>query len=150
MRTETIIYADIIGLFTHAMNHDDVESMLCLWDPEGEWEVMATGEKFSGLDEIRQLVTRSVATRNHRSGERLLPFNVFKNEEETKFCWEYVHKGVVTDKWPAALGNHTVGTKFDLPIALMCDISNGKIVKVREYFDLLTLTKAGHPLHLYS
>jgi hypothetical protein len=32
----------------------------------------------------------------------------------------------------------------------MCEISQGKLVKVREYFDLLTLIEAGIPHHLYS
>jgi hypothetical protein len=31
-----------------------------------------------------------------------------------------------------------------------CDIREGKLIKIREYFDLLTLTEAGTPHHLYS
>jgi hypothetical protein len=42
------------------------------------------------------------------------------------------------------------GHKVDLPIMLMCEARQGKLVKVREYFDLLTLTEAGTPHHLHS
>jgi ketosteroid isomerase-like protein len=150
MTTETIISTDIVELFTHAMTHEDVESMLDLWAQNGVWEIMATGEKFQGIEQIKQLATRSVAARNHRSGEGLLPFNVFTNEEGTKFCWEYIHKGVVTDKWPASSRKPAVGTKFDLPIVLICEVYIGKIVRIREYFDLLTLIESTTHHHLYS
>jgi hypothetical protein len=36
------------------------------------------------------------------------------------------------------------------PIILVGEIREGKIIKMREYFDLLTLTEAGTPHHLYS
>jgi ketosteroid isomerase-like protein len=142
--------ADLVESFTQAMTHEDIDGVLKLWSPDGTWEIMATGETFSGLDKIRQLATRSVAARVHGTGEGLLPFNVFANAEATKFCWEYVHKGEVTDKWPASSKPPTLGTKFNLPIVLICEISQGKLVKIREYFDLLTLTEAGTPHHLYS
>jgi len=78
------------------------------------------------------------------------PTNVFTNAEGTKLCWEYVHTGVVTDKWPASSHKVVPGTKFDLPIILMCDIRQGKLVKIREYFDLLTLLEPDTPHRLYS
>ena len=92
---------DFVKAFTDAMTHEGVEEMMKLWSPDGEWVVMATGETFKGLDKIRELATRSVAARTHGAGEGLLPFNVFTDAEGTKLIWEYVHKAVVTDKWPA-------------------------------------------------
>jgi len=143
--------ADFAEAFTHAMTHEDVEGMLSLWDAAGEWKIMATGETFRGLDQIRQLATRSVAARNHPAGTGLLPFNVFMNPEGTRLCWEYVHKGVVTDKWPSSSAARPApGTEFELPIILMCEIRDSKLVKIREYFDLQTLTEAGTPHLLYS
>jgi ketosteroid isomerase-like protein len=142
---------DLVEKFTEAMTHEGVEAMMSLWAPNGEWAIMATGETFKGLDQIRQLATRSVAARTHGSGEGLLPFNVFTNTEGTKLVWEYVHKGVVTDKWPSTSAQKPApGTTFELPIILMCEINDGKLAKIREYFDLLTLTEAGIPHHLYS
>lgn len=143
--------ADLAKAFTEAMTHEGVEAMMSLWAPDGEWMIMATGETFKGPDKIRELATRSVAARTHGSGEGLLPFNVFINAEGTKLIWEYVHKGVVTDKWPSTSAQHPApGTTFELPIILSCDIKDGKLVKIREYFDLLTLTEAGTPHRLYS
>jgi ketosteroid isomerase-like protein len=142
---------EFVQAFTHAMTHDDVEGLVNLWASDGEWVIMATGETFRGLDQIRQLATRSVAARNHAAGEGLLPFNVFADSQGTKFCWEYAHKGVVTDQWPSSSAvKPAPGTKFDLPIVLMCEIRNGRLIKIREYFDLLTLTEPGTPHHLYS
>jgi ketosteroid isomerase-like protein len=142
---------DLVKAFTDAMTHEGVEAMMSLWATDGEWVIMATGETFKGLDKIRELATRSVAARTHGSGEGLLPFNVFTNAEGTKLIWEYVHKGVVTDKWPStSFQKPASGTTFELPIILSCDIREGKLIKIREYFDLLTLTEAGTPHHLYS
>jgi len=150
MKSQTINTADFVEVFTKVMTQDDIDGVMKLWTPEGEWLIMATGEKFSGLDQIRQLATRSVAARVHNSGEGLLPFNVFTNAEGTKLIWEYVHKGVVTEKWPASTHKPIVGTKFELPIILICEIKDGKLIKIREYFDMQTLTEAGTVHHLYS
>jgi len=142
---------DFAQTFTAAFTSDDIESFMELIAPDAEWVIKATGETFRGLDQIRQLATRSVAARKHTDGLGIKPTNVFTNSEGTKLCWEYVHTGVVTDKWPSSSAQKPApGTKFDLPIMLMCEISQGKLVKVREYFDLPTLTEAGTPHHLYS
>jgi hypothetical protein len=62
-----------------------------------------------------------------------------------------VHKGLVTEQWPSTSAQRPApGTTFELPIILMCDICNGKLVKIREYFDLLTLLEPGTKHHLYS
>ena len=150
IKKEKMNITDFVEAFTKAMTHEGIDDVMKLWDPKGNWLIMATGEKFSGLDQIRQLATRSVAARVHSSGEGLLPFNVFTNAEGTRLIWEYVHKGEVTEKWPASTHKPVVGTKFELPIILMCEIKEGKLIEIREYFDLQTLTEAGTPHHLYS
>src|ERR1035438_3426734 len=142
---------DLVQAVTNAMTSDDIESMVNVFAEDGEWVIMATGESFRGHDQIRKLATRSVAARGHTAGLGIKPTNVFTNAEGTKLCWEYVHTGVVTDKWPSSSAQKPApGTKFDLPITLMCEVRQGKLVKVREYFDLLTLTEAGTAHHLYS
>jgi hypothetical protein len=40
--------------------------------------------------------------------------------------------------------------KLELPIVLICDIRKDKLVKIREYFDLQTVTEPGNPHKLYS
>jgi len=141
----------IVRAMTDAMTSDDVESMVNLFASDnGEWLIVATGERFHGLDEIRQLATRSVAGRDHPAGTGIKPTNVFTNEEGTKLCCEYVHTGVVTDKWPASKNRPASSTKIEMPIVLICDIRKDKLVKIGEYFNLQTVTEPGTPHKLYS
>jgi ketosteroid isomerase-like protein len=142
---------DLVKAFTDAFTSDDIESFLNLIAPDGEWVIMATGETFRGRDQIRQLATRSVDARTHGGGLGIKPTNIFTNAEGTKLVWEYVHTGVVTERWPASSAHRpTPGTKFELPIILAGEIREGKLVKMREYFDLLTLLEPGTPHKLYS
>jgi ketosteroid isomerase-like protein len=141
---------DLIPAFTAAFATDDVESFYRLIDPDATWVIMATGETFRGLEQIKQLATRSVAARDHTDGLGIKPFNIFTNAEGTRLCWEYVHTAVVTDKWPSSTHRPAPGTKINLPILLSCEIQNGKITKVREYFDLWSIVDPGVPHHLYS
>jgi ketosteroid isomerase-like protein len=134
-----------------AMTSDDVDGMVKLFAPDGEWIIEATGETFRGLDQIRQLATRSIAARAHGKGLGIKPTNVFTNAEGTKLCWEYVHEGDVTDRWLASSSHKPApGTTFKLPIILICDLREGKLVTIREYFDLLTLLEPDIPRRLYS
>jgi hypothetical protein len=112
--------------------------------------IMATGETFRGLDQIRQLATRSVDARTHGAGLGIKPTNIFTNAEGTKLIWEYVHTGMVTKKWPASSHGPAPGTNFALPIILVGEIREGKLTKIREYFDLLTLLEPGTSHRLYS
>ena len=141
---------DLIQAFTDAMTSDDIERIVNLFDPGCEWVIMATGETFRGRDKIRQLATRTVAARNHPAELGIKPINVFTNPERTKLCWEYVHKALITDKWSASASRQSLGTKFELPIVLTCEIRQGKLVKVREYFDMLTALEPGTAHRLYS
>jgi ketosteroid isomerase-like protein len=151
MTAEILDTADLIKDFTAAFTSDDIKSWRNLLAPNGEWKIMATGEIFSGLDQMTQLASRSVAARKHSGELGIKPTNVFTNAEGTKLCWEYIHSGIVTEKWPSTSSQKPApGTKFDLPIMLMCEIQDGKLFRVREYFDLLTLTEPGAPHHLYS
>jgi ketosteroid isomerase-like protein len=141
---------DFVRAFTDAMTHEGVDALMRLWAPDGEWVIMATGETFKGLDQIKELANRSVAARTHGPGEGLLPFNVFTNTEGTRLCWEYVHKAVVTNQWPASTNRPAPGTALEIPIVLICEIAEGKLTKIREYFDLLTVTEPGVHRKLYS
>jgi hypothetical protein len=141
----------LVQTVTKAMTTDGIEDMVNCFAADSEWTIMATGESFKGLDQIRQLATRSVAARKHEGGLGIKPFNVFTNPEGTKLCWEYLHTGVVTDKWPATSAQRPApGTTFELPILLSCEIRQGKLIKIREYFDLLTLTDPATKHKLYS
>jgi ketosteroid isomerase-like protein len=136
---------------TDAMTSDDVETMVNLFAPDGEWVIMATGETFRGLEQIRQLATRSVDARKYSGELGIKPTKVFANAEGTKLCWEYVHTGVITEEWPSSSSHWPApGTRFELPIILMCDVREGKLLKIREYFDLLSVLEPGIPHRIYS
>jgi ketosteroid isomerase-like protein len=151
MTTATMNTSSLIKNFTAAFTSDNIENWKKLLSANGEWKIMATGEIFRGLDKMVELANRSVAARKHSGELGIKPINVFQNEEGTKLCWEYVHTGIVTDKWPSTSSQKPApGTKFELPIMLMCEIQDGKLFRVREYFDLLTLTEPGVSHHLYS
>jgi limonene-1,2-epoxide hydrolase len=142
--------ARFVQAFTDAMTHEGVEALMQLWAPDGEWVIMATGETFTGRDQIEQLANRSIAARTHGPGQGLLPFNVFTNADGTRLCWEYVHKAVVTDQWPASTNRPAPGTTVEIPIVLICEIAENKLTKIREYFDLTTFTEPGVHRKLYS
>jgi limonene-1,2-epoxide hydrolase len=142
--------AELVKAFTAAFTSGDIESFYKLIDPEGEWVIMATGETFRGLDQIKQLTTRSVAARTHGGGLGIKPTNIFTNAEGSKLCWEYMHTAVVTDKWPSSSHRPSPGTKIELPIVLIGEIRQGKLLKVREYFDLQTATEPGVEHKLYA
>jgi ketosteroid isomerase-like protein len=141
---------NLVQAFTAAFTTDDIEGFYKLIDPNAEWVIMATGETFRGLEEIKQLTTRSIAGREHTDGLGIKPFNIFTNAEGTRLCWEYVHTAVVTDKWPSSTHRPAPGTKISVPILLSCEIDGGKITKAREYFDLWTAVEPGVQHHLYS
>jgi ketosteroid isomerase-like protein len=141
---------DLVDAFTAAFTSDDVESFYKLIDPNAVWVIMATGETFTGLDQIKQLAMRSVAARTHGGGLGIKPTNIFTNAVGTKLCWEYLHTAVVTDQWPASKNRPAPGTKIAVPIVLICDIREGKLTRVREYFDLETATEPGVQHKLYS
>lgn len=141
----------LVDVVTRAMTTDNVDDMVNCFAPEGEWIIVATGETFKGLDEIRQLATRSVAARRHMDKLGIKPFNVFTDAGGTRLCWEYVHTGVVGEEWPSTSAQRPVaGTTFKLPILLSREIRHGQLVRVREYFDLLTLTDPDTRHKLYS
>jgi len=141
----------LVRTVTKAMTTDNIDDMVNCFAADSEWVIMATGETFKGLDQIRELATRSVAARTHTGGLGIKPFNVFTNPEGTKLCWEYLHTGVIGEKWPSTSAQRpAAGTKFELPIMLSCEIRQGKLIKIREYFDLLTLTDPATKHKLYS
>lgn len=150
---ETKQHVDFVNTFTKAMTSDDIDLVMTLFNegPETKWVIMATGETFQGLEKIRKLAERSVAARTHGPDMGLKPTHVFTNEEGTQLVWEYAHTGIVTERWPSTSTiKPAPGSKFELPIVLICDVRDNKIDTIREYFDLITLTEAGTRHFLYS
>jgi len=141
---------DLVQAFTEAMTSDDIDGMVSLFAPGAEWVMVATGETFRGNDQIRQLATRSLAAGKAGGETGVKPMNVFANADGTKLCWEYVHMATVTEKWPSSCRTPDAGTGVEIPIVLVCDVRQGKVVGLREYFDLLTGAAYGVPERFYS
>jgi ketosteroid isomerase-like protein len=136
--------------FTAAFTSDDIVGWSGLAAPDAVWEVVASGETFTGKAKLLELANRSVAARVHSGDTGIKPFNIFSNPDGSRVCWEYVHTAIVTDKWPASERRPAVGSSVNIPIVLIMEIRDGKFVKVREYFDLLTASgdpRGAHPLY---
>ena len=110
--------------------------------------IVATGEIFRGTDKVRELAERSVAARKHTSEAHMTFVNHIISEDQ--MCLEYIHQGIITENWPASGNRPTPGSKFELPICLVCYTKDQKFVKVNEYFDLGTLIAGGRRVKLYS
>lgn len=114
----------------------DVEAFMALVAPNCEWTIMATGEKFSGLDKIKELARRSVAARTHTEEIKMEPTTLFATQDH--FVVEYVHNAIVTADWPASKNRPAPGTVLTIPICIVGHIQGEKFDRLHEYFDLGT------------
>ena len=121
---------------------------MTLIDPNCSWEIMATGETFNGADKVRELAERSVAARTHNDEAHMTFLSHIVTDDQ--MCLEYVHEGVITEDWPASGDRPPVGSKFELPICLVCRLRGEKFIRLNEYFDLGTLVGGGRKAKLYS
>ena len=138
MNNETKITNDLVRAVRIAMASCDVESMVNLFATDAEWVLIPTGDTYSGLDKIRQVL----------AGSMKMDFQFvesFYNADQTKLSIEYLHNMVVTEKWGSMSSSEkpVPGTKFQLKVVWICDTYQGKIVKISEYFDMLTLMNGG-------
>jgi ketosteroid isomerase-like protein len=115
----------------------DIEGFMELVAPDCEWTIMATGEKFSGIEKVRELAERSVAGRIHTKEIKMEPATLFATEEY--FVIEYIHNAVVTENWPASKNRPAPGSVLNIPICIVAHIKNEKFDRLHEYFDLATV-----------
>jgi ketosteroid isomerase-like protein len=114
----------------------DIDGFMELIDPDCEWTIMATGEKFTGIEKIRELAERSVAARTHTKNIKMDPTVLFATNEY--FVIEYLHSAVVTENWPASKNRPVPGTVVNIPICIVAHIKAEKFYWLHEYFDLAT------------
>lgn len=139
---------DFFQRFSDTFLSDDIDGFMTLIDPDCTWEIMATGETFSGAGKVRELAERSVAARTHTDEAHMKFVNHIVTDDQ--MCLEYVHEGIITEDWPASGDRPAVGSKFELPICLVCQSRGGKFIRINEYFDLGTLIGGGRRARLYS
>lgn len=140
--------ADFFQKFNDTFLSDDIEGFMSLIAPDCVWEIMATGETFTGIDEVRGLAQMSVAARTHNQSAHMTFVSYMVTDSQ--MCLEYIHEGIITADWPASQNRPEVGSKFELPICLVCRTRDGKFVSINEYFDLGTLVGGGRKAKLYS
>ena len=128
----------IVQSIRDAMASGDIELMVNLFADDGQWILIPTNETYAGHDKIRGILAGSMKMDFHF-------IDSFSNAEGTKLCIEYLHNMVVTDKWAPSLSfqKPVPGTKFKLKVVWICEIIEGKIIKMNEYFDMLTLINGG-------
>ncbi len=135
--------ADFTHKFMRSIVQGDMEALINLFTAEGEWVIMATGERFQGPSRIQALASVSVVMRAQGAGLEPEPAGVFTDEAGTKICLEYIYRGLVAKDWPKSAHPPAPGTPFEIPVTLIGELNQGKLVKIREYFDWLTLAEAG-------
>ena len=139
----------IVRAMTDAMTSDDVESMVSLFAPEGDWLIVATGESFR--DSMRSgsgdTLRRGASPPGGKGDQTHKRFHQRRRDKALLGVRPYCrgHRQMASFEEQASSG-----TKIELPIVLICDIRGDKLVKIREYFDLQTATEPGVPHKLYS
>jgi hypothetical protein len=74
---EAVIQAWVDLLARWGADPEDMSRALDLIDPECEWIMMATGEKFQGHDAIRKMAGKSAAAISHNREHKLRVTNLF-------------------------------------------------------------------------
>jgi hypothetical protein len=125
---------------------DDLDGFMELIDPVCEWTLMATGERFSGVPEIRKLAERSMAARHHTREVKMEPVALFATAQY--FAAEYLHRAIVTADWPSSTHRPAPGTTLAIPICIVARFKGERFDQIHEYFDLATVQgKGGQKLY---
>ena len=91
------------------------------------------------------IATRSIAARTSAGRVRPRPSEVVTSDDGKRFWWEYVHTKGVAEARAGSSHGPSPPVVFKLPVMLSGDIRNGKLVKVREYYDLPGPDRIGRP-----
>ncbi len=96
--TEVAIPQSFLQAFSDTFLSDDIDGIMKLIDQDCEWVIMAREETFRGASEVRQLVERSVAARQHTKDTHMEFTNLFTSEDQ--MCLEYIHHYIVPTSGP--------------------------------------------------
>jgi ketosteroid isomerase-like protein len=118
----------------------DVEGFMELIAPNCEWTMMATGEKFSGAEKVREMANHALVARAHTEKIKMEPTTLFATGDY--FVIEYLHNAIVTADWTASKNRPAPGTVVSIPICIVAHIEGEKFDRIHEYFDLATVSGA--------
>jgi ketosteroid isomerase-like protein len=116
---------------------DDLDGFMKLLDKDIVWTFMATGEKFSGLEQVRKAAERSMAGRVHTKTAHMEMTNLFWSDDT--LCIEYLHR-CISPEHATLTGSPPAGTEIAVAICITMHVKNGKIDAFNEYLDLSTLS----------
>jgi hypothetical protein len=95
----------IIQAWSDAARNDDAEKSLDKFiDADCEWVMMATGETFRGIDEVKQMSLRSRDARKHTQEARIEFTNFFSSADQSQICIEYDHRAIITEEGARLFG----------------------------------------------
>ncbi|MBB4633378.1 nuclear transport factor 2 family protein [Sphingosinicella soli] len=132
--TDEVLLREFVRCFVE----DDPTSLLAMLSPDCEWTVMPTGERFDGLSEIAGLMDKVQQARTHSSEARLEIRDAFVGDGH--LCIEFLHRGVIAAGFGGGASDVASGTIFEIDFCATALLRDGKIVRVREYFDHMQLT----------
>jgi ketosteroid isomerase-like protein len=115
----------------------NLDKILELVDPNIEWLIVPTGDIIKGKDEFSKLAKNHWAASPNRIKTLI---NLFASEEYASL--EYLTGGTLTGD--ADFGSTKIvatGAKYELQCCFVFHLTNGKIDRVREYFDMETVKR---------
>jgi steroid delta-isomerase-like uncharacterized protein len=115
----------------------DLDSLLELIDDDIEWLVVATGDVIKGKASFAEMA------KNHwgASPDRVKKLiNLFAMEDYA--CLEYTSGGTLTGEVDfGSIKIPPAGLKYEIQVCFVFHFKNGKIDRVREYFDMDTVKR---------
>jgi ketosteroid isomerase-like protein len=124
----------LLEKFARAFAEDNPGLLLSLLASDCEWTIMPTGERFKGLLEIRSLTEKVQSARAHSDEAKLTIREAFS--DAAHLCIEFLHRGVVTNGFGGGgIDAPPPGAIFEIDFCVTARIRDGKIIRVREYFD---------------
>jgi ketosteroid isomerase-like protein len=127
----------LIKAWVDAINRNDVQAELACWQPDGEFEVVATATVYKGLAELERAgrVSASLIAGQPAQGRKQIT-NLFASEDWT--CVEYSTHATIAG--PIRLRGvevvpDGVTRSVETRVCVIAHVSNGKMDRAREYFD---------------
>jgi len=123
-------------------NPEDIPRALELMEPDCEWVLMATGERYQGTDAVRKMAEQSMAAISHTEQHRLDITNLFGCGD--KVCLEYVHGALLR------LPGQTAPSPIEMAICIVFQCKNGKIATAHEYYEVEQMRGPGAVKPIYG
>jgi steroid delta-isomerase-like uncharacterized protein len=115
----------------------DIDAMLELIDDHIEWLVVPTGTVISG----KQMLAAGAKQHWGATPDRVKKLvNLFADENYA--CMEYVTEGTLTGRVDfGSVAIPPTGLRYELQVCFVFHLKDGKIDRVREYFDMETVRR---------